>query len=132
LEVGAGFGGTTYSILSELCNPQTSEPLFSDYTFTDISPGFFERAQETLHPWSSYVKYKVLDIEDHPQSQGFQACHYGMIIAANVLHATKSIAETLTHLHYLLRPGGRLCLIDYTNPGLGVNIIYGCLPGWWK
>ena len=132
LEIGAGIGGTTLPVLSELCGNGISVPGISKYTVTDVSPAFFERAQTSLSSWSSLLEYKILDIDNHPQQQGFPENGYDLIIAANVLHATRSIDVSLAHLQYLLRPGGKICLIDYTNPRLAVSAIYGCLPGWWK
>lgn len=132
LEVGAGNGGTTYSILSELCGNGTSVSGISKYTVTDVTPAFFERAQASLTSWSSFLEYKVLDIDSHPKLQGFPEDGYDVVVAANVLHATSNIDASLAHVQYLLRPGGKFCLIDYTNPGLAVSTIYGCLPGWWK
>lgn len=48
LEIGAGTGGTTswlYRSLGSLGRRQGTTPRFGSYTFTDISTGFFEKAQ---------------------------------------------------------------------------------------
>ncbi len=132
LEIGAGTAGTTQSILTSLGGEVATMPQFSEYIFTDVSPGFFEKAQEVLHRWASYLQYKVLNIEIHPRAQDFIEGDRDLIIAANVLHVTKNIDESLKHVRSLLAPGGKLCLIEYTNPGMRVSTIFGCLPGWWR
>ncbi|PHH79322.1 hypothetical protein CDD80_5085 [Ophiocordyceps camponoti-rufipedis] len=124
LEVGAGTAATTVSVLRELGAD------FKNWTFTDISAGWFERAREVLDEWPQ-VEYKVLDIEVDPVTQGFEPESYDVVLASNVLHATKDIRETLRHCSSLLKPGGSLVLGEFTNPQDLGAFIFGILPGWW-
>lgn len=48
IKIGAGTGGTTIPILKALSDPEFGVARFSQYTFTDISADFFERAREHL------------------------------------------------------------------------------------
>lgn len=100
--------------------------------FTDIGPSFVEKAEEEFAPYKGYMEFKLLDVEHDPVSQGFAAASHDLIIAANVLHATKSIDETLQNTRKLLKPGGKLCLIEPTNRLLWIGLIFGSLPGWWR
>ncbi|KAI1383554.1 hybrid PKS-NRPS PsoA [Hypoxylon trugodes] len=126
LEVGAGTGGTTSVALECL------ESNFENYTFTDLSPSFFSTAQARFLPYEGLLRYKVLDIEKCPVEQGFRECSYDLVIAANVLHATRSISHTLQHCRKLLRPGGYLVLLELTNPmTLRIPFLFASLPGWW-
>ena len=54
------------------------------------------------------------------------------MLASNVLHATQSLEETLTHCRKLLRPSGLLVALE--NPqGLDwLDLTFGQLDGWWR
>ncbi|PHH78323.1 hypothetical protein CDD80_7078 [Ophiocordyceps camponoti-rufipedis] len=124
LEIGAGTGGATKGILESLGTT------FESYTFTDISPGFFEAAADAFAPWASKMTFKTLDIEKDSASQGFTA-EYDLIIASNVLHATESLSNTLRNVRRLLKPGGRLLLLEVTSDIVRVKFMMSGLPGWW-
>ncbi len=131
IEIGAGTGGTTKSLLRSLTDSNESRPRFGSYTFTDISAGFFESAQEKLKEWEPYMVYKKLNIEESPSTQGFETGSFDIVIATNVLHATSIMAKTLTNVHSLLKPGGKLILTETTNLPMRISMIVGSLPGWW-
>ncbi|WAN69216.1 SDR family NAD(P)-dependent oxidoreductase [Moorena producens JHB] len=125
LEIGAGTGGTTSYILPHL------PPHQSEYVFTDIGALFTAKAQEKFRDYP-FVSYQTLDIEQDPTAQGFIAHQYDLIIAANVLHATTSLEQTLSHVRQLLAPGGILVLLEGTTRQGWVDLIFGLLEGWWK
>ncbi|KAE8380488.1 hypothetical protein BDV26DRAFT_135722 [Aspergillus bertholletiae] len=131
LEIGAGTGGATKPILETLGGHGDKYPRFSHYDFTDISSGFFEKAQENFKAWGDLVSYKRLDIEDDLDNQDFSQGQYDVIIAANVLHATKTMRKTMQNVRKLLRPGGKLILMEVTSLLLRGSVIFGNLPGWW-
>lgn len=130
LEIGAGTGGTTLPILETLGGQDGKKPRFLRYDYTDISAGFFEAAKERFKPWSSFLRYRLLDIEKEPADQGFGMKEYDMIIAANVLHATSLLVRTMGNVQKLLKPGGKLVLIEETVPALR-RFPFATLPGWW-
>ncbi|KAK9782755.1 putative Hybrid PKS-NRPS [Seiridium cardinale] len=126
LEIGAGTGGTTRNVLD------TVNECFSSYTYTDVSSGFFEKAAEKFAEHRSKIIFKILNIEKDVESQGFVQGKYDIILASNVLHATRSLRTTMENARSLLRPGGYLLIMEIT----GVQIfrsrfIMGGLPGWW-
>lgn len=86
LEIGAGTGGTTRDVLSTM-------ERFASYDFTDISSGFFHKAQAEFASFSDRMNYRTLNIEVSPQSQGFSSHAYDLVIACNVLHATKGVTS---------------------------------------
>ena len=126
LEIGAGTGGTTSYILPHL-NPWQTE-----YTFTDIGSLFTSKAQEKFGDYQKFMSYQTLDIEVEPSSQGFETNQYDVIIAANVLHATRSIKETLENVRKMLAPGGMLVLYEVNSRQRWVDLVFGLLEGWWK
>jgi len=132
LEIGGGTGGCTLPVLSALSKGGSGEtPKFAQYDFTDISAGFFETAREKFAEWGDMISYKKLDIESDPTEQSFEPGSYDLIVACQVLHATKAMENTMTNVRKLLKPGGKLLLIETTRDALDVFLIFGTLPGWW-
>lgn len=131
LEIGAGTGSVTIPVMKVLGYEDGRAPRFGSYTFTDISTGWFSKAQEFLKPWENYVDYKKLDIESDPLEQGFEPESFDIICASNVLHATKRMDVTLANCFKLLKPGGRLVIGELTACPDHSGLIFGTLPGWW-
>ena len=126
LEVGAGTGSATASVLPEL-----PEGRF-DYVYTDISAGFFAEAEERFGDGGGSIDYRPLDIEKDPIPQGFDSHGYDLIIASNVLHATRYLGETLAHCLDVLSPSGHLVALENLR-GLGwMDLTFGQLDGWWR
>lgn len=131
LEIGAGTGASTVNMLNHLALPGTTgQVLYSKYTFIDISSAFFIAAKDrfTQNP---NMEYRTLDISKYPAEQGFDGEEYDLVIATNVIHATKSLSESLRNVHKLLAPGGRLLLHEIFSTSKWINFVFGTLPGWW-
>jgi len=124
LEVGGGTGGATTPLLERLAATPT------EYTFTDIGPLFVKRAQENFAAYD-FVHYETLDLEKNALSQGFAAGAYDCIIAANVVHATRDLRQTLANLRQLLTDEGALVLLEMTRPMPWIDITFGLTTGWW-
>ena len=129
LEVGAGTGGTTASILQDLVD-KDGYPLYSLYSFTDVSAGFFPHAKEPFS-YASNMDYRVFDISRDPIEQGFVIESYDLILAPNVIHATPCLHATLCNLRPLLRPHGHLMLTEICALARAPNYIFRNFPGWW-
>ena len=126
LEVGAGTGSATASVLPELPVGRFS------YAYTDISAGFFAEAEARFGDGDGAIEYLTLDIEKDPIAQGFNSHGYDLIIASNVLHATRYLQETLAHCRALLAPLGQLVALENMR-GLGwMDLTFGQLDGWWR
>jgi len=115
LEIGAGTGAST---------PR----LDAEYWFTDVSPTLIERARQRFPE----ARFATLDIAHDPVAQGFDAASFDLVIAAHVLHATPDLRETLRHVRKLLRPGGRLLLLETVEPQAWLDLTFGLTPGWWS
>lgn len=131
LEIGAGTGGATLPLLQALGGADGDLARFNSFDFTDISSGFFDAAKEKLAAWSGLIRYSKLDIEKDPNLQGYELGTYDVVVAANVLHATKSMHNTMTNVRKLLKPGGKLILVELTRERMTTSTIFGTLPGWW-
>lgn len=125
LEVGAGTGSITTYVFDGL------DTRFDRYDYTDISGAHFDQARVKF-AGLEHMNYKVLDLEREPVEQGFEAQSYDVVVAAWVLHKTRDLATTISNVRKLLRPGGKLILLENTKPDLLRNgFAFGTLPGWW-
>ncbi|OBT39594.1 Type I Iterative Polyketide synthase (PKS) [Pseudogymnoascus sp. WSF 3629] len=131
LEIGGGTGGETRYALKALGTAQTGGPMASLYHFTDISAAFFEAAEAEFGEWREIMEYSKFDVEKDPVSQGFECGSYDIVIACQVLHATKSMANTMENVCKLLKPGGSLLMVETTRDQVDVQFVFGLLPGWW-
>ncbi|KAL9027875.1 MAG: hypothetical protein Q9196_003666 [Gyalolechia fulgens] len=130
LEIGAGTGGATRLIIDTL-DGRSQFKRYSSYCFTDVGTSFLSAAQEEFAECGN-VEFKPLDIEKAPVDQGFEAAEYDLIVASQVLHATTTIAETVQHARSLLKPGGKMVLLEITNVHLGTGLVLGTFPDYWN
>ena len=119
LEVGAGTGSATAAVLPELPVGRYH------YVYTDISAGFFAEAESLFGGPEASIEYRVLDIEQDPVAQGFDPHSYDLIIASNVLHATRYLDETLRHCRDLLAPSGQLVALENLRVQGWLDLTFG-------
>ncbi|KAM0338448.1 hypothetical protein ACHAPU_011325 [Fusarium lateritium] len=123
LEIGAGTIGATGAVLERIGQA------YSSYTYTDISSGFFDRAGAKFQNHGGKMLFNMLDIEKDPVSQGFAEHSYDIILAANVLHAIRSLSKTLQSTRRLLKPGGFLFLMEILGKDvMRIGLVMGGLP----
>ncbi len=125
LEVGAGTGGATASILPALPAGRY------EYVYTDLSAGFFAAPERRFAGFPG-LRFEVFDVERDPGLQGFPRGQFDVVLAANVLHATRDVEAALRHVRRLLVPGGWLVLVEGTEPQSWLDLTFGLLPGWWR
>lgn len=136
LEVGAGTGGMTVHILNALKQREerNGAMAFSEYMYTDISPVFFEsaKARWEAEGFGGRVAFKTLDMEHSVLEQGFAENSYDLLVAGSCVHATGLLSKTLQNLRRALRPGGRLVLLEVTDPTDIATCFFATLAsGWW-
>lgn len=122
LELGAGTGGTTAQILPSLPSGAVQ------YLFTDVSPFFLKKAQTRFKEYP-FLSYEVLDIEKPVPTE--RKGTFDLVLAANVLHATRDLSRTLAHVKELLSPGGVLLLLEGCAARPWLDVTYGLTAGWW-
>jgi len=124
LEIGAGTGGTTTYVLPTL------PPHATTYTYTDVSSIFTERARTKFANYG-FIEYRTLDIEQDPRGQGFTDGSYDVVIAANVLHATRDLGRTMANVRSLLANGGVAVLLETAKKQRFGDLTVGYTTGWW-
>ncbi|ADI12768.1 putative polyketide synthase (OzmK) [Streptomyces bingchenggensis BCW-1] len=127
LEIGAGTGGTTAKVLPALDGLQDR----LRYAYTDISRSFTLYGRNRYAKDHPFLSFQQLDIESPPAEQGFEAGAYDVVLACNVLHATRRIDDSLAHARQLLRPGGVLILLETTRVQEFFTLTFGLMAGWW-
>jgi hypothetical protein len=91
---------------------------------------FLARAQDKFAAYP-FMHYALLDIERDGATQGFPSRAFDIIVASNVLHATRNLRKTLEHTSNMLAPGGLLVLCEVTRHPSWFNIIStGLASGW--
>ncbi|WP_339254521.1 SDR family NAD(P)-dependent oxidoreductase [Paenibacillus sp. FSL P2-0136] len=128
LEVGAGTGGTTASVLARL-GPYRKNIV--EYTYTDMSKAFLMHAKDEFGWQHPYLSYQILNAEEAYDGQGIERGSYDLVIAANVLHATRNIRRTLGHAKAALKTNGLLILNEITENTIFNHVTFGLLEGWW-
>ncbi|MEM7497171.1 MAG: SDR family NAD(P)-dependent oxidoreductase [Pseudomonadota bacterium] len=125
LEIGAGTGSLTRAVLDALAEPPVR------YAYTDVSSHFLEhgRALFADRPGMEYARF---DVEGPPGPQGFEPGDFDLVLASNVLHATRDLDESLRHARELLAPGGVLVLVEATERRLAADLTFGLTDGWWR
>lgn len=129
-EIGGGTGGATRIAMRALRGANGIKA-YKDYTFTDISPGFLATAREGLSG-SGFedMIYSVLDAEQDPVAVGYESV-YDVVIACQVLHATSDMKRTLSNVGKLLKPGGKLVLVETNQNFIVPGVVVGTFTGYW-
>jgi acyl transferase domain-containing protein/acyl carrier protein len=127
LEIGAGTGGTSAFVLKEIDSYRKN----IQYYYTDISAGFTRYGSETYGPDYSFARFKVLDIEKSPQAQGFEPGTIDLVLASNVLHATRDMTGTLGRVKTLMKTNGVLVVNEITQLWDFATLTFGLTDGWW-
>ncbi|MEV4202904.1 amino acid adenylation domain-containing protein [Micromonospora globbae] len=108
VEVGAGSGGTTKAVLDAL------DGLDVDYLYTDLSAFFLGAGRQRFGDRPG-MRFAVLDLDADLAGQGIAPNSADIVVAGDVLHATRDVPATLRRLRGLLAPGGHLVLLEMTR-----------------
>jgi len=128
LEIGAGSGGATSCIAPSIINLKHR----IEYVFSDISQYFVNYGKKRFLNEFPFIKYVILDIESDNVLKEIKGQQFDIIIAYNVLHATKNIAHSLKNISKLLNPNGMLFLNETTYSHDFSSVIFGLIDSWWN
>jgi len=127
IEIGAGTGGTTSMVLPKLHPYQDN---IKEYCYTDLSKSFLIHGKEHYGPKYSYLEYKLWNVEEPLEDQDIESGGYDIAVATNVLHATKSIRNTLRNAKAALAKNGILILNEISKKTVYETLIFGLIDGW--
>jgi len=123
LEIGAGTGSTASALLPVL------PPDATEYYFTDVSDIFLNQAEQKFAAYP-FVRYGRLNIEQSGGEQSYPEGSFDVVVATNVLHATRDIRTTIAHVRSLLAPGGILLLCEATEYLAWFDVTTALIEGW--
>lgn len=128
LEIGGGQGDQTERALQSLGTAKTGGPMASLYHFTDTSESLFDNVATRFSTWCEIMQYSRLDLENEPDSQGFDVGSYDIVIANHNFNTVDSLADTMANVLKLLKPGGKLLMVATTKDRVDEQIVFGLLP----
>ncbi|MFD0318987.1 SDR family NAD(P)-dependent oxidoreductase [Streptomyces flavalbus] len=128
LEIGGGTGGTTRRLLEALAEHGDAVR----YLFTDVSPAFLPAARARFADSAAEFTTAVLDLDRDPAEQGFTPGGVDIVVAANSVHATRHLGESLGRIRSLLAPSGVLVLEELVRNHDCMTAMIGPLPGYWS
>jgi acyl transferase domain-containing protein/NADP-dependent 3-hydroxy acid dehydrogenase YdfG len=128
LEIGAGTGGTSAQVFAKLSRYRNH---LDEYCYTDLSKAFLMHAQREYGPGNPYLSYQRFDVGLPIAAQQIAAGAFDVVIASNVLHATRNIRTTLRNAKAALRRNGVLLLNELSDNVLFSHLTFGLLEGWW-
>ena len=67
-----------------------------------------------------------------PGGSGVRGARLRLVVAANVLHATRDLGEALSHCRALLAPSGVLVCVEGLRAQGWLDLTFGLLEGWWR
>lgn len=129
LEIGAGSGGTSEAVLRRL---KPYEAHIIDFSYTDVSKSFLLHAEQKYGKEYPYLSFHLCDVEQALEGQGIAKGSFDIVIAANVLHATRDMKKTLYHVKSALCANGLLLLNELTGNTVFNHVTFGLLEGWWR
>lgn len=127
LEIGAGTGATSTEVLRVLADSGVD----CEYHFTDLWDRLVTDARDTLGRLHPNVRFSFLDISIDPARQGVHET-FDLVLATNVLHATRDLRLSLQHAKCLLREGGAIVVNESVAEQEFSTYTFGLLPGWWN
>ncbi|MBP2000171.1 polyketide synthase PksM [Paenibacillus shirakamiensis] len=127
LEIGAGTGGTSERIFNKL---EPYQDYIQVYNYTDISRAFLMHAKQQYGQYP-YITYGIFNVEEDAAAQEIQLGSYDIVVATNVLHATKNIRRTVRNIKNLMHKDGLLLVNEITGNDLFTHVTFGLLEGWW-
>ncbi len=125
LEAGGGTGGTTSYALTTL--PANR----AEYVFSDISQAFLSNAEQKFREYP-FVTFRLLDIEKDPLDQGFEPNSFDLVLASDVLHATRDIRDALRNILKLLSSEGLFVFLELARARPWGDLVFGLTEGWWR
>ena len=126
LELGTARGGLASSLFSPTPGLADFINSLPNYVFSASTEGDLREAKELLSATNASLTFKALSIEKELTSQGFEGGAFDVIIASNPLRAQEN-EKTLTNMKKLLKPGGKLCLVNVARPATGLSMVFQCL-----
>ncbi|MBR8740350.1 hypothetical protein DSY14_01205 [Nocardiopsis sp. MG754419] len=128
LEIGAGTGGTSAVLFRRLA-PWAEH--IETYAYTDISKAFLLHARREYSDIAPYLDGRLFNAEKPLAEQDLEPGSFDVVVATNVLHATRNIRRTLRNAKAAAKPHALLLLNELSDNIVFSHLTFGLLDGWW-
>ena len=128
LELGTAKGGLASSLFSSTPELADVMPSLPKYVFSAPTEGEVKEAEEHLGVTNTSITFKALSIDKELKGQGFEDGSFDLVIASNPLRAHDD-DKSLANMKRLLKPGGKLSLVNVARPATGLSMVFRCLAG---
>ncbi|MEP7125270.1 MAG: thioesterase domain-containing protein, partial [Byssovorax sp.] len=127
LEVGGGQGFLTWPLVEALAKADV------EYHFTDLGKVFVDDARRRASEsgLDANMRFGTFDASADPASQGYDLRSFDLVVAYNVLHATRDVVATVRQLATLLVPGGAMAWVEVVKARRWDTLTWGLAEGWW-
>lgn len=127
LEVGGGQGLLTWPLVAALSGADV------EYHFTDLGKVFVDDARRRAEKegFRDLMRFGTLDASRDPAAQGYDLQSFDLVVAYNVLHATRDVIATVQSLASLLVPGGTMAWVEAVKARRWDTLTWGLAEGWW-
>ena len=130
LESGTTTRTAALSIISSVTEDSNDVSQIFEYVLSSPNDDTLKELEGQLEPWKSRIKFKTLSFETDASNQGFDDEAFDIIILSNPLGAVQDPEKTLATTKRLLKPGGKLCLMNVTNACMRLSVVLRCLSSW--
>ncbi|MFS8069114.1 MAG: acyltransferase domain-containing protein, partial [Byssovorax sp.] len=129
LEIGGGQGLLTWPLVESLAASEAD----IEYHFTDLGKVFVDDARRLAEKKgiSYLMRFGTLDASRDPATQGYDLQSFDLVVAYNVLHATRDVIATVQKLASLLVPGGTMAWVEVVKARRWDTLTWGLAEGWW-
>ena len=130
LEIRGGQGMLTWPLVAALA---ALGDRAIEYHFTDLGKVFVDdaRREASRRGVDGLMTFGLLDVSRDPAAQGYPEQGFDVVVAFNVVHATRDVPVAIRHLEGLLAPGGTLGLVEVVKTHRWDALIWGLAEGWW-
>ena len=88
-------------------------------------------AEETFGSENPYLTTRIFNVEEPLSGSDDLVDRFDLVIATNVLHATRDIRETLRNAKAVMRKNGIVVINEMSDKSLFAHLTFGLLEGWW-
>ena len=126
MSLGTAAGAAVSPVVSNTLRDANTFPSTSHYVISSPTEAECRETEERLHELKDYVKFKTISMSKDPLNQGFQRESFDVIIVS-ALEGAQDLDKQLEIAKMILKPGGKLCIIGISSPGLTLSLILHCL-----
>lgn len=117
-----GTGGDATHVAMQVLGPTKDRKQYDKYTFASASIDILQLAEKKFSS-HRHMEFRIFDVSRCPEEQGFDS-KFDLIITTNCLESTGDIRKILLNTRPLLKPEGRMILMEPVTGLLAHGLIH--------